>query len=299
VQDKNDENRRPYCPAAAPLPHALSSLSLLRIAIAVTDLVMNAMSEIKFSCTMCGRCCQNHSIPLTLDEAICWLEDGGKVGIFCEADLWLSEPPKENLRAAHRRKRSFAVSCGSSRARVTAIFVAITSGACKNLDEDLKCRIYERRPLVCRIYPAEISPFIQLNPASKACPPEAWGSGNALIADVQLLVEKSRQVDRNDVPQKELLCGYLGIDVAAVAGEGFVTYEPDRGTFLNMLRRARLADPEIPGNGRAWRLYSPSLTTTESLRSAGVEMIMKKRPDDTYSFFPDSSARPAESFENQ
>lgn len=199
------------------------------------------MPEIKFPRTMCGRCCQNHSIPLTLDEAISWLEDDGRVAIFCEADLWLSEPPKENLRAAHKRKRSFAVSCGSSRVRVTAILVAITSGACKNLDEDLKCRIYERRPLVCRIYPAEISPFIQLNTASKACPPEAWASGTALLPDAQLLVEKSRQMDPDDVPQKELLCSYLGIDVAAVAGEGFVTHEPDRGAFLNMLRKTRLA----------------------------------------------------------
>lgn len=255
---------------------------------------MNAMPEIKFSCTMCGRCCHNHSIPLTLDEAISWLEDEGSVGIFCEADLWPSEPPKENLRAAHRKRRSFAASCGSSRVRVTVIFVAIASGACKNLGEDLRCRIYERRPLVCRIYPAEISPFIQLNTASKACPPEAWLSGNALLSDVQLLVEKSRQTDRDDVPQKSLLCTYLDIDVAAVAGEGFVTYEPGRVTLLDALRKAQLADPESPQNGRAWRLYSPSRTTTESLQAAGVEIITKKRPDEMYSFFPASSRRSAE-----
>ncbi len=140
------------------------------------------MPDIKFSCTMCGRCCYNHSIPLTVDEAISWLEDDGEVHVYCEADLWPREPPREDLRAAHRKRRSFAAFSGSSRVRVTALLVAIVSGPCKNLGEDLKCRIYERRPLVCRIYPAEVNPFIQLNAASKACPPEAWVSGNTLVS---------------------------------------------------------------------------------------------------------------------
>lgn len=261
----------------------------------------NGMSEIKFSCTLCGRCCHNHSLPLTLDEAISWLEDDGKVDIFCEADLWLSEPPKEDLSAAHRRKRSFAASCGSTRVRITVLLVGVVSGACKNLGDDLKCRIYERRPLVCRIYPAEINPFIQLNTAGKACPPEAWVSGRTMLSDgtivdrdMQSLVEKSRRIDQEDVAQKSLLCSHLSIDVAAVAGEGFVTYEPDRNTLLDALREARVADPETVQSDRAWRLYSPSVAKIESLRAIGAELVAKRQSNATYSFLSAPSSRPAE-----
>ncbi|WP_367889644.1 YkgJ family cysteine cluster protein [Burkholderia sp. L27(2015)] len=41
----------------------------------------------------------------------------------------------------------------------------------------MRCGIYEQRPLVCRIYPAEISPFVELTPMHKACPPDAWTPG--------------------------------------------------------------------------------------------------------------------------
>ena len=111
-----------------------------------------------------------------------------------------------------RRGRSFPVPCGSSEARVTAILVGIVSGACMNLDKDMKCRIYERRPLVCRIYPAEISPFVQFNTAAKACPPEAWQSEQVLLVDgqpidpvLQSLIEQSRQTDRDEALKKGLL----------------------------------------------------------------------------------------------
>ena len=39
-----------------------------------------------------------------------------------------------------------------------------------NLGEDMKCKIYERRPLVCRIYPAEMSPLITFDMLRKALP---------------------------------------------------------------------------------------------------------------------------------
>ncbi len=259
------------------------------------------MPDIKFSCTMCGRCCHNHSIPLTWDEAISWLEEGGKVDIYCEADPWPGEPPKEDLRAAHRERRSFPVRCGSSRVRVTTLFVAVVSGPCKNLGEDLKCRIYERRPLVCRIYPAEINPFIRFNIAGKACPPEAWVSGKLMIAgggivdpEVQSLIEKSRQTDQDDVPLKALLCGHLGLDVAALAGEGFAVYAPGGKTLLDALRVTRAADPNSLRNDKPWRLYSPSLTTAESLRATGLDLATKEPWGDRYSFLSGPSMRAAD-----
>jgi Fe-S-cluster containining protein len=240
------------------------------------------MPDLKFGCTLCGRCCQNHSLPLTLDEAIAWLEDRGQVSIYCEAYIETGQP---DARAEHRRKRSFPVRCGSSQARVTAIFVAVSSGECKNLGEDLKCRIYERRPLVCRIYPAEINPFIEINPASKACPAEAWTSGASLVdAQMKRLIEESRQTDRNDVPQKMLVCRELKINVAALADEGYAAYHPGEKLLLDILKRARAADlsPRQPLD--QWRLYSPSLVTGKHLQARGLETIAEKHFDDRYSF---------------
>jgi hypothetical protein len=167
--------------------------------------------------------------------------------------------------------------------RITALLVGMVSGPCKNLSADLKCRIYERRPLVCRIYPAEINPFIQLEVANKACPAEAWGSGETLMVDgrivdpgVQLLIERSRQIDQDDVPQKNLLCAYLGIDVAGIFGEGFVAYTPDRNSLLATLRRVRVADVKNSQNEREWRLYSPSAATTDCLQRLGMTTIDAK-----------------------
>jgi Fe-S-cluster containining protein len=240
---------------------------------------------------MCGQCCHNHSLPLTLAEAISWLEDNGNLAIFCEAMPWAPEPSPHDLRATHQRKRSFAVSCGSSSARVTAILVAVVSGACKNLGEDSRCRIYESRPLVCRIYPAEISPFIQLNTSAKACPPEAWVSDTAFLSDgsvvdlgLQSLIEKSRQTDRDDALQKGILCSDLNIDVAAITDEGFVAHEPDRKTLLDALRRARAADRRTLSADRPWRLYSRVPKTLASLKASGMETLFEKGPEESFTF---------------
>jgi Fe-S-cluster containining protein len=110
---------------------------------------------------------------LTAAEAVEWLTDGHQVQLICDASPWPEEPPADDHNAAHRRRRSFAVMSGSMPARVVVILVANLAGACPNLMADMRCGIYERRPLVCRIYPAEINPFVQLEPQKKACPPEA------------------------------------------------------------------------------------------------------------------------------
>jgi hypothetical protein len=89
---------------------------------------------------------------------------------------------------------------------------------------DMRCGIYEQRPLVCRIYPAEINPFIELTPMRKACPPEAWTpglppllrAGKLVGASILPLIQKSRDADANDVPIKQQVCALLGIDRAAV-----------------------------------------------------------------------------------
>lgn len=239
--------------------------------------------ESTFACTKCGRCCHGHNLPLTWDEAVCWLEDGGKVEVYCEADVWPIDPV-DHLRAAHRRRRSFPALCGQLEVRVTAILVAAITGPCRNLAENLTCRIYDRRPLVCRIYPAEISPSIQLQPSQKACPPEAWDSREPLVtSDLQTLIERSRQTDQDDAPQKSLLCRQLRMNVAAITGEGFVTYSPESDLLLQALRNIRSANLKPPATPYPWRLLSPKTESVNQLFSNGAAVAVKA-PNDLYSY---------------
>ena len=135
--------------------------------------------DIDFECTMCGNCCHDLRLPLTVAEALAWLGRGNEVQILCEALPWPEEPAADNLQAAHKRRRSFAAMSGSLPTRIVVILTGAFVGPCPNLQADMRCRIYEERPFVCRIYPAEINPFIELVPANKGCPPEAWTPGLA------------------------------------------------------------------------------------------------------------------------
>ena len=249
------------------------------------------MIELKFSCTICGRCCHDTAVPLTIDEAISWLAGDGTVGLYVEADPWPVEPHAGDLHAAHRKRRSFQAPCGSSNARITVILVASFTGPCKNLGSDMRCRIYKTRPLVCAIYPTEINPFIQLEAANKQCPPDAWGVGDTILKDgkvadaiLQALVEKSKQTDQDDAPFKSLLCSQLNIDIAAIAGEGFTAYEPDPKHLLAALRHARAADPATLPLAKPWIFYSKVPEQIQSLASQGFEITREKRPGDAYTF---------------
>lgn len=248
------------------------------------------MPDLKFTCTLCGRCCYNHSLPLTLDEAIGWLEDGGRVDLFCEAYLDINEGNCDSL-SLHRMLRSFPARCGSLSVRIVPILVGVVTGACRNLTASLTCSIYERRPLVCRIYPAEINPLIQLNPLAKACPPEAWIAGQPLTvsgklidARLRALVRESIDADRQDVWLKQLACRILGIAVSAIAGEGYAVHRPAPQRLLQVLKQIRFTDPiRFPGSG-IWKFYSPHASTVEHLCLAGFDVSSQIGSEDECSF---------------
>ena len=238
------------------------------------------VTPLNFSCTMCGRCCHDHSLPLTMQEAIGWLEDEGTVSIYCEAVHSLKQPL--DARTEHRKKRGFKVVCGSSTMHVTAILVANIRGACRNLGEDMKCRIYERRPLVCRIYPAEVSPFIELNTANKVCPPEAWTApepDETFAKHLPSLAEVSRQTDYLEAARKGLLCAQLGINTSALADEGYVRHVPPPDLFLQALKTSFSAEEQPDITKQRWTLYSPSLLETGLL-----DVIREKRSGADYQF---------------
>lgn len=233
--------------------------------------------DIDFDCTLCGKCCRDLKLPLTVQEAIAWLEDGHEVQILCEAVPWPQEPAEDDGPAQHKRRRSFPAVSGDLPIRVVVILAAPFDGPCPNLQPDFRCGIYTRRPLVCRIYPAEINPFVRLHPAYKNCPPEAWAPGRppllrqGVMVDAQLqgLIEQSRRTDVEDVPTKERLCTALDLTTAALANEGLVVHSPEREALLDGLRQAQREGDRhaIP---RHWRLVSNQRATREAQAAAGA-----------------------------
>jgi Fe-S-cluster containining protein len=236
--------------------------------------------SLHFECTQCGNCCRNLKLPLTVSEAQAWLKDGHDVQVLCDATPWLNEPDAADQRAAHRRRRSFATLSGSLPTRVVAVLAANLAGACPNLRADQSCGIYERRPLVCRIYPAEINPFVKLDPAKKGCPPEAWHTEHPLLQrDGRLVddvvrrnIEKSRETDARDTVVTRRLCAALHLDCAALADEGFVVYSPQRGLLAAALSQA-IADGGAVPAAESWRIVSNRTDTRNSLAARGAVSV--------------------------
>ncbi|PWE45331.1 YkgJ family cysteine cluster protein [Pseudomonas prosekii] len=229
-----------------------------------------------FSCVGCGKCCTDHHVPLTLKEARMWAADGGQVIVLVEGFLsnGLGLPLQQR---EHAERRSVRVRSGASEAYVAITFAAYNVGACRNLDEDNLCRIYERRPLVCRIYPMEINPHIPLNTAVKECPPESWEQGPDLIVggelvdqDLLTLIQRSRQADRDDVQTKDAICGLLGIRTAALKGDGFTAYLPQMDAFASIVDQVAAQQPQAPGGD--WLFHVSGDDIAGQVLAAGAEV---------------------------
>ena len=239
-----------------------------------------------FSCVGCGKCCNDHHVPLTLAEARMWAADGGAVIVLVEGflDNGLGLPAAQR---EHAQRRSVVVPCGDTHAYVTITFAAFNAGRCRNLDEDNLCRIYERRPLVCRIYPMEINPHIPLNPAAKECPPESWEQGPVLIAGGELmdaelaeLIRRSRQADRDDVQTKEAVCALLGIRTTALKGDGFTAYLPEMSAFAAVIDQVT-AQPLSEASSE-WTFHLSGEDVAGQLLAAGAQVVTE--PAQTYAF---------------
>jgi Fe-S-cluster containining protein len=234
------------------------------------------MPDLNFSCVSCGKCCHDLRLPLTWNEAIDWLSRDGTVELLCEALPWLEEPDSSNLQAQHKRRRSFPTMSGNLPIRVIVVLTAVYTGACPNLDADFRCSIYDIRPHVCRIYPAEINPFIALSPANKICPPEAWASstplmrGDTIVDDeIRLHIAQSRRDDEREALSKQALCALLGIGSAGLSSEGFAVHAPPADDLLKALR-AGLRDDLDQENLPSWMVLSNQANTIKALTSAGA-----------------------------
>ncbi|MCU7238698.1 YkgJ family cysteine cluster protein [Pseudomonas peradeniyensis] len=203
--------------------------------------------SIRFACTGCGKCCTGHHVPLTLAEARQWAASGGQVVVLIEGFI-ANGPGMPADQREHVLRRAFPVSCGAGQLHVSVTFAAFNPGRCRNLDDNDLCGIYESRPLVCRIYPAEINPHLPLRPENKDCPPEAWEQGPELIhgslpvdEGLRALIEASRQADRDDIAAKVAICQALGMTTSALKGNGFTAWLPDMAAFAAVLEQSPTA----------------------------------------------------------
>jgi Fe-S-cluster containining protein len=231
--------------------------------------------DIHFKCVQCAACCHRTKIPVTVTEAIDWLRDGHQVQVICEASPWI---PADEAQASHLMRRSFAAASGSMRVRMVVTLVANINGACPNLLPDLRCGIYERRPLVCRIYPVETNPFIRLETAKKGCPPEAWSAEHPLLQREGRVVSEVirddvfrwREANVDDVRMKLKLCAALNIVDAAVAQEGFLIHSPPLAELLKALS-VDSEESEGGADEAQWRLLSDRDDTLDHLAKAGAD----------------------------
>lgn len=230
-----------------------------------------------FSCVGCGKCCTDHHVPLTLAEARQWAADGGNVIVLVEGFLGngLGLPLQQR---EHAERRSCVVPSGATEAYVAITFAAYNVGPCRNLDEDQLCRIYARRPLVCRIYPMEINPHIPLKPAAKECPPESWETGAELIVGGELvdqeladLIQRSRQADRDDIQTKEAICERLGIRTTALKGDGFTAYLPEMTAFAMAIEQVE-AQPSV-SSASEWLFHVSGEAIAEQVLAAGAQVV--------------------------
>lgn len=158
------------------------------------------------------------------------------------------------------------------------MLTATHAGPCPNLLDDLRCAIYDERPLVCRIYPAEVNPFVPLVPGGKQCTPDAWQQtpfvrgGTIVDANTRENIARSRAASEAETPLRARLCAALGIDTAAVANEGFAIHAPPAATLLAALTALRAAEPAPSGadDAIAWTLVSNRTSTVDALVSVGA-----------------------------
>ncbi len=236
--------------------------------------------DIHFKCTQCGKCCHDSKIPLTVAEAIKWVGRGHQVQLICEASPWPQGLADNDPRAAHFKRRSFAAMSGCMPVRVVVALVANNAGACPNLQADMRCGIYEERPLVCRIYPAEMNPFVALNPAKKACPPEAWSAqqplyqrdGTVVLDEVRRDIRSWRDTDALDVDSKMRLCAELSVHEAALVHDAVLLYSPAPDTLAAALTSAT-ASAGAPAASTQWRLVSDRPETTQELNEKGAVAV--------------------------
>ena len=203
-----------------------------------------------FQCTQCGQCCHDLNIPLTAKESIDWISGGNQVKVLVEAIPWSEETLQVNELLNRKKQITFASLSGSLSIRVQVTFLGYFLGACPNLVAQLNCRIYEDRPLTCRIYPFEMNPHIALEPNNKLCPDEAWSLPKTTTRSIHQVPLQISIIDAEtdqhiqtlftqnttDLAVKELLCLSLGISTASLSNDGYLFHHVNQNELRSQLQ---------------------------------------------------------------
>lgn len=239
-------------------------------------------NTIRFACVGCGICCKGRLIPLTVQEAKQWLGRGHDVAVILEAFnefTWPASSPEY----AHSAGRSLEVRSGDSKIRMIAIFAGKAIEQCPNLRQDNLCGIYEERPLVCRIYPMEINPFIELRKEEKVCPPEVWDLGEILCSDgraddsLEALITQSRQADKTEAGIKVSICAQLGLNVASWKGDALAIYFPKQEEMLSAL--LNINNKPISQSTYEWKVRTDDIALRERLQAASIALDFHESPN--------------------
>ena len=206
---------------------------------------------------------------------------GGNVAVILEAfdTSVFSLPAHYN----HSVQRAVDVASGDARIQVIAIFAGNALIQCPSLGEDNHCTIYEDRPLVCRIYPMEINPFLTLRPEEKVCPPEVWESGEVLWSDrvvdpvLEDQIQRSRQADRDDAKAKVSVCAALGMSVAAWKGNALAVYLTDRVQLQQAISLVRAGGDVLADV--SWKVRVDDADLHTRLQGAGVELDLRAQTE--------------------
>lgn len=230
-----------------------------------------------FDCTACGRCCNSLRLPLSIREAILWLDNGGTVQLMCDAAPDLPVDEADTI-GRFRRERTFAADSLALPIRVRVNLVAVFTGPCPNLLPNNLCGAYERRPATCRIYPAELRPDANIDPSARLCPPEAWSSDKALlVGDDGVVVDQTvfdavtlaRAEGIADVPAKLRMAELLEVNVAALANEGFVIWDIEHGLLRLVLHEVIAASTLHATTDSSWTIATPTAAIRGMIEAAG------------------------------
>jgi Fe-S-cluster containining protein len=157
------------------------------------------------------------------------------------------------------------------------MLVANLVGPCPNLTAGMRCGIYEDRPLVCRIYPAEVNPAVVLRREMKACPPEAWTDDGALLQRDGMLVNEAfvrsvqllREADAHESRLKSSVCAALNVTDAALVHDAVLVYSPSAQLLLSAFASATATDGRNAPT--QWRFISDRREVVDDLlRQGGV-----------------------------
>ncbi|MFB4390434.1 MULTISPECIES: YkgJ family cysteine cluster protein [unclassified Pseudomonas] len=217
----------------------------------------------KYNCVECGKCCKGRLIPLTVNEALQWIERGGRVGIASEAfdqASWRLTPDEY----AYHLKRSAPRKSKDSEISVICILVGDALNQCPSLMENNLCGTYQNRPLVCQIYPVEINPFIKMNKDLKICPTEAWSSGEIIYSQsqpsekYQTLIFASRNADHSEAERKVIISELLSLSTTAWKTDGIIVQFPTQIELLNAITESK---NNLHAQPKEWRVqtYTPSV----------------------------------------